>query len=249
MTVPRMRLKTLDPAARVAVSLFAVTVLGALLSALVLMQYASGSKALVDVAAIKAKYTGALIVSAMWGPMYKHVTEDASIEAVERWIAGGRSRDGYQAEVAPVMEEDCTNCHSRTSTMTDAAPGLPLTSYEDVLALSQRGLPPGKLERTLHVHLFGLATALLLLSLMLAASDLRRVWRILLPLGGFLGLWMDTSGWILGRFGEWAVWFIIGGGSLMSASLGAMAGLVLLDCWFRIPLLSRAGAGESPAAR
>ncbi len=234
-----MRLKQLAVGARLAASLYALTVLAALLSALLLMQYSTGSQSLVDVGAVKQKYTGSLLVSAMWGSMYKHVTEDESIAKVERWIAAGRTQEGYEAEVRAVMEEDCTNCHSRTSTMTDAAPGMPLTSYEDVLALSTRGLPDGKLLGSLHTHLFAIGTVLLALSLLMSCSDLQRVWSVLLIAVGFAGLWLDTGGWVLGRSSESAVWLIIAGGAMTSGALAAMAVVVVLDCWIRIPLFSR----------
>jgi len=55
---------------------------------------------------------------------------------------------------------------------------------------------------------------------------------------GFAGLWVDTAGWIVGRVTEQAAWMIIGGGAMMNGALGAMAVLVLLDCWLLVPLLS-----------
>lgn len=225
--------------ARLAASLYALTVLAALLAALLLMQQSTGSEGWVDVEAVKQKYSGSLVVSAMWGSMYKYVTEDESIGKVERWITAGRTQEGYEAEVQAVMEEDCTNCHSRTSTMTDAVPGMPLTSYEDVLALSTRGLPDGKLLGSLHTHLFAIGTVMLALSVLLSISDLKRVWIVLLIIVGFTGLWLDTGGWVLGRSSEVAVWLIIAGGAMASGALAAMSLAVVFDCWIRVPLLSR----------
>lgn len=234
-----MRLKQLETSGRLAVSLFAITVLGALFAALLLIQHSTASKGLLDVDAVKRKYTGTLLVSSMWGSMYKHVTEDESIAIVERWIDSGMSREGYEAEVKAVMEEDCTNCHSTGSTMTEAVPDMPLTGYDEVMVFTTRGLPEGKLLRSLHTHLFGIGVALLALSLLLAMTDLRPAWKALLTLSGFLGLWVDTGGWALGRLGDGPEWLIVIGGAMTSGSLAAMAVLVLLDCWMRIPLLSR----------
>lgn len=240
-----MRLKQLETSGRVAVSLFAITILSALLAALSLMQHSTASKGLVDVQAVKDKYAGVLIISAMRGSMYKHVTEDESIAKVERWIAEDMSEEAYESEVKSVMEEDCVNCHSRTSEMTDAIPGMPLTSYEDVVTYTMRGLPTGKLLKALHTHLFAIGTVLLALSLLLASTDLHGVWKVLLTLTGFVGLWLDTGGWVLGRISESAAWLTIGGGALTSGSIAAMALLVLLDCWIKVPLLSRSESIES----
>jgi hypothetical protein len=232
-----MRLKRFVLGARVAVSLFAVTLLGALASAELLIYHSLGET--LEVSAVKAKYAGSLLVSAMHGSMYEYVTEDESIVIVEEWIAAGATQQGYDDGVKAVMEEDCTNCHSRSSTMTDAMPGMPLTRFEDVKKLTVRGLPGGKLLMQLHVHIFALGVIVLILSLLLAAADIGRLWQVLLPIVGFLGLWMDAAGWVLGSVGEWAVWLIMGGGGLLAAAIGLMSLLVLLDCWLRVPLLGR----------
>ena len=232
-----MRLKTLELGGRLAVTLFAVTLLGALASAELLILHSMGGDMSVD--KVKAKYAGSLLVSAMRGSMYEHVTEDESIAIVERWIAGGATEAGYGEGVADVMDEDCTNCHSKDSTMTEAMPGMPLTTFEEVEKLSARGLPGGKLLMQLHVHAFALGTILLVLALVFCAADIAPLWKVVLPVTAFLGLWLDTAGWIFGSFGEWAAWFIVGGGGLLAASIAAMSAVVLLDCWIKVPLIGR----------
>lgn len=233
-----MRLKALALGGRLAVSLFALTMLCALLSAELLIHNSLGGDVSVD--AVKAKYAGSLIVSAMHGSMYEYVTEDESIAIVERWITAGATEQGYEEDgVLDVMEEDCTNCHSKSSTMSKAMPGLPLTSYEEVKKYAARGLPSGKLLMQVHVHAFTLGTILLVLGLLLSVAEVAPIWKVLLPLAGFVGLWMDTGGWVLGAYGEWAVWLIMGGGGLLAAGIAGMAGVVLLDCWIKVPLIGR----------
>lgn len=232
-----MRLKRLPVGGRLAVSLFALTVLYALLASMLLIVHSTGSTAVVDLEAVKNKYARNMLTGAMWGSMYEHVTEDESIRTVERWVAAGKPRDLYDSEVAAVMKEDCTNCHSRASTMTKAMPGIPLTSYEDVVAAATQGLPDGALLKGLHFHLFGIGTTLVALGLLLAFSGLGGFWKAVLPLAGFAGLWLDTTGWIVGRFSEAAAYMIVSGGALMSSSIAAMAVLVLLDCWIAVPVI------------
>lgn len=233
-----MRLKALPVGGRLTVSLFVVTMLGALLSAELLVHHTMGGDLGID--AVKAKYAGSLLVSAMRGSMYEHVTEDESIAIVERWIAAGATKEGYENDgVRDVMEEDCTNCHSKTSTMTDAMTSMPLTSFEEVKELAARGLPSGKLLMQVHVHAYALGVVLLVLGLLLAVADVAPAWKVLLPLAGFTGLWLDTAGWILGAVGEWAAWLIVGGGGLLAGGIAAMSVVVLLDCWVRVPLIGR----------
>ncbi|MGF1658802.1 MAG: hypothetical protein ACFCUS_05190 [Rubrimonas sp.] len=232
------RLKQLETGGRLAVSLFCLTVLFALVSSILLVMYSTASSSLVDSQAVARKYAQNMLTGAMWGSMYEYVTEDESIHITQRWIDAGFPRDVYESEVKAVMAEDCTNCHSKTSTMTKAIPSMPLTTYEEVVSFSTQGLPDGKLLKGLHFHLFGIGTALLALGVLLAFTDLAGLWKAAIPLAGFAGLWLDTGGWIAGRVTESAAWMIIGGGALMNGALGAMAALVLLDCWLRVPLLS-----------
>ncbi len=232
-----MRLKAMDLGARVAVSLFAMTMLFALLYGELLVYTSLGGD--VGIEAVKTKYADSFIISAMRGSMYEHVTEDASIEAVERWIAEGATEEGYEATVRDIMEEDCTNCHAKDSTMTDANPALPLTSYEDVVKVTRRGLPALKLLRELHVHAFALGTILMIIGLLLSAADIKPWLKVALPVIGFLALWVDTWGWILGTVGSWAAWLIVGGGGTLAASVGVMSGILLLDCWVRVPIIGR----------
>ncbi len=45
--------------------------------------------------------------------------------------------------------------------------------------------------------------------------------------------------WVLGSFGEWAAWFVVGGGGLLAVCIAAMSVVVLLDCWMRVPVIGR----------
>ncbi len=80
------------------------------------------------------------IVRSMRTTMYEFVSEDESIEQIRQWAESGHSQEGYESVVAPVMKEDCTKCHSLSSTQTYAIPSLPLTDYESVVSLSQKGV-------------------------------------------------------------------------------------------------------------
>jgi len=81
-----------------------------------------------------AVFAESLIIESMKTTMYEYVADDEEIEIVAKWIANGAKNDAFfKEEVLTVMEYDCQNCHSETSTMTDAAPDKPLTTYDEVL--------------------------------------------------------------------------------------------------------------------
>lgn len=105
------------------------------------------------------------LLRSMRSTMYEFVSDDHSIEQLHAWIQAGRSEAQYDAEIRPILKEDCTKCHSRSSTMTYAIPSLPLTDYADVLALSDSGLA----SRQFRINASGLAMLLLLLPLWASA--------------------------------------------------------------------------------
>lgn len=233
-----MRLKSLNATAKLAVALFALTVLLGTAYSLGLMALTTaGSATMPTLDQVRDKYTGSLLVSAMRTSMYDYVTVDESIDEVASWVQGGRDRQVFHDSVMPILQEDCTNCHSRGSTMTDAAPGMPLTSYEDVLPLAEAGLPWARLASQSHTHLFGIGLFVTLLALLMAHTDYRGWLKVILIGGAFLGLWGDVLSWLAGKYTEAAGLGIYLAGALLSASVVAMALLVILDLWLRLPLL------------
>lgn len=80
------------------------------------------------------------LVRSMRTNMYEFVSEDESIDIIAEWIQAGAPRTEFATTIRPVMKEDCTKCHSRTSTMTYAIPEMPLSNYEDVVALTGDGI-------------------------------------------------------------------------------------------------------------
>ncbi|MFH2133419.1 MAG: hypothetical protein ABIK68_23830 [bacterium] len=83
-----------------------------------------------------------LLVNAMKTTMYEYVTDDEEIDSVGQWIKKGALNDGEFSDVIlPIMKENCTKCHSVSSTMSDAVPEKPLAAYEDVIKYISAGLP------------------------------------------------------------------------------------------------------------
>ena len=73
------------------------------------------------------------IVVSMKTTMYEYVSEDEDIEKMAQWIKEGSKYNAFfKNEILPMMKNDCTSCHNTSSTMTDAAPEIPLSRYEDI---------------------------------------------------------------------------------------------------------------------
>jgi len=91
------------------------------------------------------------LVRAMRTTMYEFVTYDESIDLVAGWIEAGAPKEQYAADIKPIMQEDCTKCHSSSSTMTYAIPEMPLTRYDDVVSLTDSGI----LSRQFRINMSG----------------------------------------------------------------------------------------------
>ncbi|MBU2648649.1 hypothetical protein KKI24_28330 [bacterium] len=74
------------------------------------------------------------LVKAMKTNMYEFVADDEEIDLVNKWIQAGQKNDAFfEDEILPIMQDNCTKCHSKTSTMSKAVPEMPLTSHAEIL--------------------------------------------------------------------------------------------------------------------
>jgi len=110
------------------------------------------------------------LVRSMRTTMYDFVTFDESIDEVSHWVEAGRPQDMYQEVVAPIMSDDCTKCHSDSSTQTYAIPSLPLTDYDSVKALSETGV----MSRQFRIDVSGLVMLTLFLAIWLTSLPVFR---------------------------------------------------------------------------
>ena len=236
-----MSVKSLNCSARVAISLFCVSVLMGLGYALlaITMSITGGKTLIPPIDQVQQKYAGIMIVSAMKGSMYDHVSEDESIDVVREWVEAGAPEEVYNEKIAPILEEDCTDCHSTTSTMTDAKQDLPLTSYEEVLKVTERGQPWSKLAVQSHTHMFAIGTLVLAMSLLMAHASVLNGLKTLLIVLASLGLWGDVLSWTLAKYISVVGYLVPFTGAALIGSLGLMAVIVLLDCWIRVPLVGQ----------
>lgn len=236
-----MDIKSLNLSSRVAISAFCLSVLFGVLYAVMAISVSTTGQPLSipSLEKVQQKYGGITLVSAMKGSMYDEVSEDESIDIVKAWVEAGTPKDVYESKIAGIMDDDCTSCHSASSTMTDAMTSMPLTSYEEVLETTTRGQPWSKLVVETHTHLFSIGMMVLVLGLLVANSNIQSWVKNLLILSGFAGLWGDTLFWTMAKFVGFVGYFIPFTGGLMIGAICAMAGIVILECWIKVPFISK----------
>ncbi len=101
-----------------------------------------------DTAGFETDYEGdvvasdPLLVNSMKTTMYEFVSDDEEIDAVGSWISKGSRNDSeFKEVILPIIKENCTKCHSVTSTMSDAVPDKPLAQYAEIIKYVKAGLP------------------------------------------------------------------------------------------------------------
>jgi len=144
--------------------------------ALLLLSLGHGASQTVYLTTLEIPFTEALfgtesdLVRSMRSTMYEFVTEDESIDVVAQWIEEGRSREGFDQRIRPIMKDDCTKCHSTSSTQTYAIQSLPLVSYDDVVSLSYQGAA----SRQFRINMTGLVLLTIFVAITLFALPVLR---------------------------------------------------------------------------
>lgn len=235
-----MRINQLNCHAKLGLSGFLITVILGALSAATLIglaysKYDSGFR-IPEMDKVKAKYSESMLISSMKGSMNKYVSEDGDIDIVAQWIADGAKNDAYfEDEVMYIIGSDCVKCHSKTSQMTDAITSMPFDTYEDLIKYTQKGYTWEHMAKTAHIHLFGIAVFLVIVSLTMAFSSYRSAIKTVLISAAWIALWLDISAWWLAKFSDQFAYLIAGAGTIEIASIVTMSGLCLLNMWIKVP--------------
>ncbi|PKH06069.1 hypothetical protein [Moritella sp. Urea-trap-13] len=236
-----MEIKSLNTAARLAISALCLSVLyGILYAGMTISLSTTGQVAQIpSLATVQQKYAGIAIVSAMRGSMYDHVSDDDYIEVVKDWVESGATQAHYDTDIEPIMSEDCSDCHSASSTMTDAMTSMPLTTYDEVKTLTKKGIPWNKLAVETHTHLFSIGMMAFILGILISMTGVLTWIKHVLICAAFLGLWGDVLFWTLAKFVSFVGYLIPLTGGLLISTIAAMSIVVLLDCWTRVPWISK----------
>lgn len=231
-----MNIRQLNIQAKTAITLFLGFVVVATLSSVILLGLElTGEKKGINIPTIpqmQSKYATPEIVASMRGGMYEHVAEDEDIDVVDQWIKNGAKKDDPDYEtVAEIIELDCADCHSKTSTMSKAIPSMPFESYKEIKSHTQIGYSWKKMSKQAHIHMFGIAMFLITLTLIFAYTTYRDCIKTTLIITSFGGAFLDIFSWWFSKFFGGLIYVIYAMGGIMIGSILLMSLLILIDIW------------------
>lgn len=233
-----MNIQQLNIQAKLAFSLFLLFIITATISSVILLGLElTGSKTGINfptISQIQNKYTTPAIISAMRGSMNEYVTKEKDIDMAEKWIKdGAKNDDPIYEKVEKFINNDCTNCHSKTSEMTKAMPGIPFESYEQILLYTEAGYSWSKMSKQAHIHMFGIGMFLIIVTLLFAYSTYSSCIRSGLIILSFSAAFLDIFSWWFSKYFAGLIYIIFGMGSLLVASILLMCALIIFDLWIK----------------
>jgi len=231
-----MNIQQLNIQAKAAISLFLLFVIVATLSSVILLGLSlTGEKKGLNIPTIpqmQTKYTTPELVASMKGSMYEHVAVDEDIDLVDQWIKNGaKKEDPMYEDVFEIISLDCADCHSKTSTMSKAIPSMPFESYKEIKAHTQSGYSWKKMSKQAHIHMYGIAMFLIVLTLIFAYTTYKDCIKTTLIVVSFSAAFLDIFSWWFSKYFDGLVYIIYGMGSIMVGSILLMSLLILMDIW------------------
>lgn len=172
--------------------------------------------------------SGTRLEAAIRGPMSPHLTLGERNEIVA-WLKSGEAESQYTQVIKPILNKDCTRCHSPASGM-----GLPdLSNYAGVQQVAQidTGQSLHSLVRLSHIHLFGIALLLLGVGLIFRHAQLRTWLKITFVVLPFAAMFIDVLSWFLTKWDPAYAYTVVIAGAVLGVSLAAQILISLYQMW------------------
>ncbi|MEQ1636448.1 MAG: hypothetical protein ABL903_07130 [Methylococcales bacterium] len=162
------------------------------------------------------------------GPMEPNLKSGADKQVILNWLQTDKSEQQYTEVIAPILNRDCTLCHSPAIN-----PALPnLSTYAGVMAVAKSkaaSLP--SLVKVSHIHLFGIAFILLFVGRIFIYCDFNVTFKRIIVVIPFLAMIIDTFSWFVTRQVPQFAYVVVASGALMGIAMGAQIVISLYQMW------------------
>lgn len=161
------------------------------------------------------------------GSMGAYVSKEEKKEIVD-WVNRGATKEEF-AEVKPIFETNCIQCHSPASGMNL----IPLTTYDEVKKVTNidRGESIKTLAAGSHVHIFGISMVFLLSGTIFSLGRMNRHAKAIIIVIPFVAMAMDIGSWWFTKYDPIFAYTVIIGGLLIGISLAIQIFYSLFEMW------------------
>ena len=167
--------------------------------------------------------------TAVKGIMAPNLKIKSDQDVILKWIHAGADEEGYNQNIAPILNRDCIMCHTPSIN-----PSLPnLTNYTGVSEVSHAGgatIPT--LIRISHIHLFGIAFILFFIGKIFLLCEINIYVKRVAMVVPFAAMLLDVVSWFITKSIPGFAYVVILSGALMGLSMGLQILLSVYQMWF-----------------
>ncbi len=173
--------------------------------------------------------SGTQLEAAIRGSMADYI-QDAERYEIVAWLKDGAPQQGYEQQIRPIMEANCTICHSTTAGMNLAN----LTTYSTVREFAEvdTGMSLGSLLKLSHIHLFGISLLLFALGIIFIHSQLNEWFKLFLVVSPMVAVFVDILAWFLTKWDPVYAYTVVIAGAFLGFSMGMQILISLYQIWF-----------------
>lgn len=192
----------------------------------------------IDMADIVESYygnrSGTRLEAAIGGPMKSHIKRSER-DIVAAWLSSGASKEGYEAKVKPILQQDCMACHNPASSAALKIPDLSTFNGLQQVTKVDKGASIQSLVSLSHIHLFGISLVLFAVGVIFIRAELAPWLKYPLIVLPFAAILADIVSWFLTTLYPLYAYVVVIGGALMGLAMGAQILISLYQMWLAPP--------------
>ena len=169
------------------------------------------------------------LANAINGVMEPNLKYKSDKDVILRWINNGADEPEYTEKVAPILNRDCSICHTPSIN-----PSLPdLSNYAGAAVVAHAGgatIP--KLVKVSHIHLFGIAFILYFIGKIFLLCDINIYVKRIAVVIPFAAMLLDVLSWFITKAIPEFAYVVVASGALMGLSMGLQILLSVYQMWF-----------------
>ena len=232
-----MNLSRLSFGEKLAVTFILINVLLGLLFGVIEIRHAIGSKdgePGISMADIKLYFQGdptrCQLQTQIHGSMHNRFASHDEVQAIDEWIAGGATSEGYAGAVEQVFAQRCVSCHGPGGERAVS----PLTAYEEVSRFVQSmdtGVSYDHLAAISYQHIMLMTCLTALVVGLFYLTRYTGAWKQVLMAAPFAAIFCDVLSWWSAKQSDMFLHIIGASILVLGISLIVMPLLILIEVW------------------